>query len=91
MGEYLKKGLDTLMQNHEFISEVRGMGLIYALVFNSDMTPAVIAACNNAGLLLNPLRPNAIRLMPPLTVSKEEIDGALERLELGLNEAVSQG
>ena len=91
MGEYLKKGLDTLMQNHEFISEVRGMGLIYALVFNSDMTPTVIAACNNAGLLLNPLRPNAIRLMPPLTVSKEEIDGALERLELGLNEAVSQG
>lgn len=91
MGEYLKKGLNTLMQNHEFISEVRGMGMIYALVFNSDMTPAVIAACNNAGLLLNPLRPNAIRLMPPLTVSKEEIDGALERLELGLNEAVSQG
>ena len=88
MGEYLEGALNTLMSNHEFISEVRGMGMLWALVFNSDMSPAVVAACNDAGILLNPLRPNAVRLMPPLTVTKAEIDEAMERLEAGLVEAV---
>jgi 4-aminobutyrate aminotransferase-like enzyme len=52
--------------------------------FNSDMTPAVVSACNNDGLLLNPLRPNAIRFMPPLTLSEEEADKALDILDAGL-------
>jgi acetylornithine/N-succinyldiaminopimelate aminotransferase len=88
MGQYLEQGLNKLKQDHEFITDVRGMGLLWALQFNADITPAVIAASNNAGLLMNPLRPNAIRLMPPLTVSKAEIDEALDRLENGLTEAV---
>ena len=91
MGEHLGKGLNTLMQDHEFISEVRGMGLLWAMQFNSDMTPAVIEASNKAGLLMNPLRPNAIRLMPPLTVTREEIDQALQKLETALTEAVTHG
>ena len=41
--------------------------------------------------MLNPLRPNAVRLMPPLTVTKEEIDEAIARLEAGLTEATKQG
>ena len=90
MGEYLDKGLNALKGNHEFIAEVRGLGLLYALRFNSEMSPAVVAACNEAGLLLNPLRPDAVRLMPPLTVSEAEIDEALERLERGLTAAVQQ-
>ena len=40
---------------------------------------------------MNPLRPNAIRLMPPLTVTKEEIDEAIDRLTTGLTNAVKQG
>ena len=91
MGDYLGRKLEQLKSNHEFISEVRGMGLLWAVLFNSDMTPAVVAACNDTGLLLNPLRPNAVRLMPPLTVTTDEIDQAMERLDAGLTKAVSQG
>ena len=91
MGDYLGGKLEQLKSNHEFISEVRGMGLLWAVLFNSDLTPAVVAACNDAGLLLNPLRPNAVRLMPPLTVTTGEIDQAMERLEAGLTKAISQG
>ena len=91
MGEYLQQGLNKLMANHEFVAEVRGMGLLWAMFFDSEMTPAVIAAANEAGLLMNPLRPNAIRLMPPLTVSKDEIDNALDRLNTALAEAAKQG
>ena len=88
MGRYLERGLKRIMGNHEFITEVRGMGLLWAIQFNSDMTPTVVPALNEAGLLTNPMRPNAIRIMPPLTVTTEEIDEAMERLEAGLTKAV---
>ena len=88
MGRYLERGLKRIMGDHEFITEVRGMGLLWAVQFNSDMTPAVVPALNEAGLLTNPMRPNAIRIMPPLTVTTEEIDEAMERLEAGLTKAV---
>ena len=91
MGKYLESALNTLMNNHEFITEIRGMGLLWAIEFNSEMSPAVVAACNEAGILLNPMRPTAVRLMPPLTVTKEEIDEAIARLEAGLMEATKQG
>ena len=87
MGEYLERKLNTIKRDHEFITEVRGMGLLWALQFNSDMTPAVVPALNEAGLLTNPMRPNAIRLMPPLTVTTDEIDEAMLRLETGLTRA----
>ena len=90
MGEYLNKGLNELKSSHEFISELRGMGLLWAVQFSSDMSAAVVSACNEAGLLLNPLRPNAVRLMPPLTIIGEEIDQAMERLEVGLTQAAGQ-
>ena len=87
VGAYLGQGLNDLMSRHDFITEVRGMGCLWAMLFDSDITPAVVGACNDAGILLNPLRPNAVRLMPPLTVTKEEIDEALERLEPGIKVA----
>jgi len=40
----------------------------------------VLTAANEAGLLLKAPRPTTIRFMPPLTVTREEIDGAVERL-----------
>ena len=91
MGDYLGEGLETLKSNHEFISEVRGMGLLRAMEFNSEMSATVLSECNGEGLLLNALPPNAIRLMPPLTVTKDEIDQAMERLESGLTKAAQQG
>ncbi|MBA26454.1 MAG: aspartate aminotransferase family protein [Chloroflexi bacterium] len=89
MGEYLGEGLKRLQADYEFITDVRGMGLIWAVEFDSELTPEVIPACNEAGILLNPMRPNAIRLMPVLTITKEEIDEALARLNEGLKNATS--
>ena len=60
------------------------MGLLLALQFNSDVSAQIVSLCNKEGLLLNPLRPNALRLMPPLTVTPQEVDIALERLESAL-------
>ena len=89
MGEYLSAGLRKLQSDNEFITDVRGMGLLWAVEFDSDITPDVIAECNEEGLLMNPMRPNTIRLMPVLTITKEEIDEALERLKSGISKATN--
>ncbi|MFL2803419.1 MAG: aspartate aminotransferase family protein [Dehalococcoidia bacterium] len=89
MGEYLSEGLRKIQSDNEFITDVRGMGLLWAVEFDSDITPDVIAACNEEGLLMNPMRPNTIRLMPVLTITKEEIDEALERLTSGISKATN--
>ena len=84
MGARMGEALNTIKANNSRVSEVRGMGLLWAVLFDSDIGPDVVANCNNEGLLTNPLRPNAVRLMPPLTVSAEEIDQAMERLETAI-------
>ena len=86
-GEYLMAGLKALKQKHDFIAETRGMGLLVAVAFDQDMSANVLKECNDLGLLLNAVRPNAVRLMPPLTVSTEEIDEALNRLDTGMTSA----
>ena len=88
MGEHMSAGLDALRSKYGQIDEVRGMGLLWAVLFDSDIGPDVVANCNSEGLLTNPLRPNAVRLMPPLTVSKDEIEQAMERLDSAIGAVV---
>ena len=89
VGQRLREGLNALASRYEIINEVRGMGLLIAVQFSSDISGQVISLCNEEGLLLNPVRPNAIRFMPPLNVSPQEVDTALERLDRVLSKGVS--
>ena len=84
MGERMSAGLSAISESGGRVAEIRGMGLLWAVLFDEDIAPDVVANCNAAGLLTNPLRPNAVRLMPPLTVSADEVDAALERLEASI-------
>jgi acetylornithine/succinyldiaminopimelate/putrescine aminotransferase len=77
MGDYLKAGLEDLRAKHASVTEVRGRGLLLAMGLDSDAGMDVVLACLERGLLVNPLKPNAVRFMPPLTVTEEEIDQAL--------------
>jgi predicted acetylornithine/succinylornithine family transaminase len=81
---HLLDGLNRLKSRFSFISEVRGKGLIAALEFDSDISGQVLTQANEAGVLLNGVRPNAVRFMPPLTITKEEIDEGLGRLDEAL-------
>ncbi|MDZ7727404.1 MAG: aminotransferase class III-fold pyridoxal phosphate-dependent enzyme [Dehalococcoidia bacterium] len=67
------------------VTGVRGKGLLLAIGLSSDIAPDVVAACRERGLLVNNVRPNAVRLMPPLTVSEEELDRACQVLEESIN------
>jgi predicted acetylornithine/succinylornithine family transaminase len=66
------------------VTEVRGRGLLIAVGLSRDCSAEVVAACRQRGLLVNNVRPNAIRLMPPLTVSDDEIDRACEILDAAI-------
>jgi len=84
VGQYLTKGLEKLKQKFQFITDVRGRGLLVAIEFSSDIAGAALAACLDRGLLVNQLKPNALRFMPPLIIGKDEVDEALGILDEAL-------
>jgi predicted acetylornithine/succinylornithine family transaminase len=77
VGQYLLEGLKKLQSKYPFISEVRGRGLLAVIEFKQEISNSVRMACLENGLLVNSVKPNAIRIMPPLTIGKQEIDEAL--------------
>jgi predicted acetylornithine/succinylornithine family transaminase len=89
LSDHLTKGLESLKRKHKVIEEIRGMGLLIAVQFDKDISGDIVGQCNKEGLLLNPVRPNAIRIMPPLTVSYSEIDLALDRLDIAITKITS--
>jgi 4-aminobutyrate aminotransferase-like enzyme len=45
--------------------------------FNADIGQPVVTACLERGLLINRVKPNAIRFVPPLIIDNKEVDRAL--------------
>jgi predicted acetylornithine/succinylornithine family transaminase len=62
------------------VVSVRGAGLLLAAQLAAPDAKDIAAAALEAGLLVNPVRPDAIRVAPPLLVSDGEVDAALEIL-----------
>ena len=62
-----------------------------AVELNDNLSGRVVSLCNQEGLLLNPVRPNAVRFMPPLTVTAGEIDGARRAPRSGPEKATRSG
>jgi len=84
VGQYLMKGLERLKNKYSFVTEVRGRGLLVAMEFNSEIGQSVLMACLERGLLVNRVKPNAIRLIPPLIIGNKEVDEALGILDKAL-------
>ena len=89
VGQYLASGLEKMRQKFPFITEVRGRGLLLAMEFDSDIASQVLTACLKEGFLVNRVKPNALRFMPPLIIGKEEVDEALSILDKALSNVVS--
>ncbi len=89
--ERLMNRLRSMEDRLDVVNEVRGRGLLIAVGFTRDCSADVVDACRQRGLLANNVRPNAIRLMPPLNVSADEIDRACDILEEAIKAATSVG
>ncbi|HEX5702023.1 MAG TPA: acetyl ornithine aminotransferase family protein [Pyrinomonadaceae bacterium] len=87
VGDYLKRGLKKLMAKHECIGDVRGKGFMLGVEFVKDKTSRtpdpdlrdrVEMAVFERGLILLGCGANTIRWSPPLILTKEHVDVALE-------------
>jgi acetylornithine/N-succinyldiaminopimelate aminotransferase len=85
-GEQLERRLAGLEDRSPLVAGQRGVGLLRGLVFTSDIAPDVATKAMARGLLVNPVRPNVVRFLPPLNVSAEEIDEAVDIIDAVLAE-----
>ena len=84
VGQYLVGKLEKMKPKFPAITDIRGRGLLVALEFDSEIAPALVTACLERGLLVNQLKLNALRFMPPLIIGKKEVDEALAILDEAL-------
>lgn len=80
MGEYFTQRLLALKERFSFITNVRGRGLILGAELDRDGA-AIVDACLQEGLLINCTVGKVLRFIPPLIVTKAEIDEGFAILE----------
>ncbi|MCH6267047.1 acetylornithine transaminase [Neobacillus citreus] len=80
MAEYLDQQLENLSTKYAFIKETRGKGLLKGLVVDTDASAIVKKAIENQLLILT-AGPNVVRILPPLTVTKDEINEFIIKLK----------
>jgi 4-aminobutyrate aminotransferase len=98
-GEQLKQGLMQLQRKHPEIGEVRGLGLMVAMDMVEDHNPytlapilrdQVVQTAFRNGLLLLGCGEAAVRFCPPLCVTAEQVEKAVELLDMVLAERRSE-
>ena len=84
MGGYFIQKLKKLREKHACIKEVRGVGLMLAISLSIE-PKELINACAAQGLLVCKAGGNAVRFLPPLNVTKEQIDEGVLKVQRALN------
>lgn len=80
MGEYFLEKLRALQKKYEFISGVRGRGLMLACGLTIEGAD-IVKACQVKGLLINCTGGKTLRFVPPLIITKDDIDEAMDILD----------
>jgi acetylornithine aminotransferase len=84
VGEYLASRLGQL--DSPIVGGTRGAGLWRAVTLIGPRAAEVEAAARARGLLVNAVKPDALRLAPPLILTEAEVDDAVPRLAAALDE-----
>ncbi len=80
VGAHFELRLEQLAKAHPMTREVRGAGVMRGIEIDRPASEVVDAA-RPLGLLVNATAKTVVRLLPPLTVTAEEIDEAMDRLD----------
>ena len=80
MGEYLYQKLLYLKDKYPLITKVKGLGLMRAMELEGEGN-WLVSLCAEDGLLINCTHGNVIRIMPAITVNKDEIDEGIEIID----------
>jgi acetylornithine/N-succinyldiaminopimelate aminotransferase len=75
MGEYLRKELVQLQSEYpEIIKDIRGIGLMLGVEVEDEFAKSLMKNFAEKNILVNITNNNVLRLIPPLIISKEDID-----------------
>ncbi|MBO7692345.1 MAG: aminotransferase class III-fold pyridoxal phosphate-dependent enzyme, partial [Methanobrevibacter sp.] len=80
MGEYFLDKLAPLKEKYDFITDVRGSGLLVGVELNFEGAD-IVGKMLEEGFLINCTAGNVLRFAPPLVVKEEEIDALVEALD----------
>lgn len=83
MGDYLKEKFLSMRDKYPVIKDVRGCGLVIGVELNVE-GKGFVSECMKNGLILNCIGTRVIRCVPPLIVTKDHIEEALNIFEKGL-------
>lgn len=81
MGSYFFEKLNCLSGKYKLISGTRGMGLMIGVQLSADKAKEVREKCFEKGYLIGSVGSNILRILPPLIVTKQDIDGMIEVLD----------
>ncbi len=84
-GEYIRETVKSW--NIPCVTKVKGMGLMVGIAVEGVTPKEVLAKCVEGGLLVLTAGKDTVRLLPPLTITKDEIDAGLEILKNALTVA----
>jgi len=79
-GEYFKEKLLLLKDKHSVIQDVRGMGLLLGMEL-SIPGKSILDQCLEKGFIINCIQDNILRFIPPLTISRDEVDSLVACLD----------
>jgi acetylornithine/N-succinyldiaminopimelate aminotransferase len=80
VGDYFLDALRRLKENHACIQEIRGRGLLLGIQLDGPADGQVTRLMEN-GYLVNCVQGDTLRFVPPLIVTREEIDGLVACLD----------
>lgn len=78
---YLEHKLDELVEKYDFLSARRGKGFMQGIVVSGRPVGAIVKQALENGLVILSAGSDVIRLVPPLVITKEDIDEMIKRLE----------
>jgi acetylornithine aminotransferase len=80
VGAYFRDRLEWLKGSHGVIKEVRGRGLMLGMALDISGTP-IVMECMEQGFVINCIQDNVLRFVPPLIITREEIDALIDCLD----------
>ena len=81
MGRYLMDGLKRVCSGYPFVADVRGRGLMVALELTIDRAQQVVEEALKRGLLINATSERVLRFLPPLIITKDDVERMLSVLD----------
>jgi predicted acetylornithine/succinylornithine family transaminase len=80
-GAYIAQRFHSMEDRFDLVTGARGAGLMQAVQLSGDVAQEVVARCLERGLIVNAVRPDTVRILPPLIITREDLDEGLGILE----------